>query len=581
MAEAMNYRMNLVIDPKNVIKANRELRAMERYFERIQGRVLQIGRTRMAPEIVLKDRASKGLDNLLAKINRVKSQVINASGNVKVNVRKQIDTVVSVNVRNSTQPVNFNPVVTSLQANTDAVRGLTDALGNLQLGGSGKESNSFLDKALSFATAFTTFGLTMKSIGEIKGKKKRAFDEVFGGNSEETPIQKHNKNSQQKQKKNKRKQNKNRRQNNSNNKRVQNTAQEKQSRKGRLLRKAAAGGDFIETVGNIASSGIKIAKKTWDFGKDLFGGGGNLGIVAGYGNSTTRKSLQSPKTSNKISQDIGSSMAKTTTKTGVASGLLKGAGKRILGPLSLLADASAIAKAEPGKERNQAIGSAVGGGIGATIGGAIGSVIPVAGTLVGSTVGGAVGSFVGEKIGGAVTGITETFKAGGEKVSKWFSNTFSFGKKKKDVVAETKPAPKPAAPAVSAPSAMIANPAPAIPPGPAYGPALPYSHSSSRGSFGPPTIDPARSQAYTAGKQMSPQVVQISPEQMSALSGLLRDIKAERTTNYNLPPGAVQVTVHEEHPVDVEGLILQVGQRLRAELMKASQNRKPAAPMPY
>lgn len=36
MAEAMNYRMNLVIDPKNVIKANRELRAMERYFERIQ-----------------------------------------------------------------------------------------------------------------------------------------------------------------------------------------------------------------------------------------------------------------------------------------------------------------------------------------------------------------------------------------------------------------------------------------------------------------------------------------------------------------------------------------------------------------
>lgn len=74
MAEAMNYRMNLVIDPKNVIKANRELRVMERYFERIQGRVMRIGRTRMAPEIVLKDFASKGLDNLLAKMQRVKSQ---------------------------------------------------------------------------------------------------------------------------------------------------------------------------------------------------------------------------------------------------------------------------------------------------------------------------------------------------------------------------------------------------------------------------------------------------------------------------------------------------------------------------
>lgn len=76
-------------------------------------------------------------------------------------------------------------------------------------------------------------------------------------------------------------------------------------------------------------------------------------------------------------------------------------------------------------------------------------------------------------------------------------------------------------------------------------------------------------------------MVQISPEQMSALTGYLRDSKTEATTNYNLPPGAVQVTVREEHPVDVEGLILQVGQRLRAELMKASQNRKPAAPMPY
>lgn len=89
MAEALNYRMNLVIDPKNVIKANRELRAMERYFERIQGRVLKIGRTRMAPEIVLNDMASKGLDNLLNKINRVKSQIINASGNVNLKVNSQ------------------------------------------------------------------------------------------------------------------------------------------------------------------------------------------------------------------------------------------------------------------------------------------------------------------------------------------------------------------------------------------------------------------------------------------------------------------------------------------------------------
>lgn len=69
MAESLSYRMNLVIDPKNVVKANRELRAMERYFERIEGRVMRIGRTRMAPEIVLKDSASKALDGCWRKSN--------------------------------------------------------------------------------------------------------------------------------------------------------------------------------------------------------------------------------------------------------------------------------------------------------------------------------------------------------------------------------------------------------------------------------------------------------------------------------------------------------------------------------
>ena len=67
---------------------------------------------------------------------------------------------------------------------------------------------------------------------------------------------------------------------------------------------------------------------------------------------------------------------------------------------------------------------------------------------------------------------------------------------------------------------------------------------------------------------------------MSTISGLLMDFKTETTVNYNLPPGAVQVTVHEEHPIDVEGLILLIGQRLRAEFSKAAQNRKPT-PMAY
>lgn len=120
---------------------------------------------------------------------------------------------------------------------------------------------------------------------------------------------------------------------------------------------------------------------------------------------------------------------KNAGKSGLGSGLMKGLGKRVLGPLSYIADATAIASAKPGKERNQAIGSAVGGGIGSTIGGIVGSVIPVAGTMIGSTLGGTVGSFIGEKVGGAITGVSEQFKEGKEKVSRWFSKTFSFGKK--------------------------------------------------------------------------------------------------------------------------------------------------------
>ncbi|GIO93192.1 hypothetical protein [Paenibacillus lactis] len=593
MAEAINYRMNLVIDPKNAIKANRELRAMERYFERIQGRGLRIGRTRMAPEIVLKDRASKGLDNLLAKINRVKSQVINASGNVNMNV----------NVKHSAKPLNFDPLVKALKENTVALKGLADALAKLQLGGGGgaQKPKSKLDHAIDMFGAMKTFGGGAKSVGELRDKTKRVGDAWLGN---DTKANKDSSNSESSYPKESR------------------VERGRRQRKGRGFRTIAAAGDLIETVGNAGTGILGGARDFWKSGSALFGGGSGGGgssapATSGIsaGSSAAAQAVANPGSkaaatpADKIADtgSTGSGAVKGTDNgaasqaakaadpkvaaskvsagaapSKLASGFLKGAGKRILGPLGFLADVNDIAAAKPGKERNQAIGSAVGGGIGATIGGAIGSVIPVAGTLVGSTVGGAVGSFVGEKIGGAINGITKTFKSGGDKVSKWFSNTFSFGKKKKDVVAEAKPAPKPAAPAVSAPSAMIANPAPAIPAGPATprppsAPVLPYSGSS----FGPPAIDPARSQAYAAGKQMTPQMVQISPEQMSALTGYLRDSKTEATTNYNLPPGAVQVTVREEHPVDVEGLILQVGQRLRAELMKASQNRKPAAPMPY
>ncbi|MEJ9221456.1 hypothetical protein P4H46_25080 [Paenibacillus glucanolyticus] len=577
MAEAMNYRMNLVIDPKNVIKANRELRAMERYFERIQGRVMRIGRTRMAPEIVLKDSASKGLDNLLAKMQRVKSQVIQASANVKLNVQKQIDTGVKMDLRAS--GLDFSPVIKALQGNTVAVNQLTATLGSLQFGGGGgsggQKPKSQLDKVVDLFSATKTLGGGVKSFGELPDKTRKIGDAWLG--NQPTDANKGNSNSDTTTE--------------------SRTERGKRQRKGRTWRTIAAAGDLMETVGNAGAGILGGGRDLIKSGSALFGGG-DSGIVP------SSKDAGGSAASH-LAKDVGSgspvanmvpatnSPASNITKgigaSGISSGLMKGLGKRALGPLGYIADAAAIATAKPGKERNQAMGSAVGGGIGSTIGGIVGSVIPVAGTLIGSTLGGTVGSFVGEKVGGAITGISEKFNESKEKVSAWFSKTFSFGKKDEESVKpkEAPKSPPPNSNVAALPAPIIPKPAPAdfnkpLLPNPAlnpmYGSYVPPSHAASMSTFGPPA-SAAQNQAF-AGKPTSPQSVQISPDQMSTISGLLMDFKTETTVNYNLPPGAVQVTVHEEHPVDVEGLILLIGQRLRAEFSKAAQNRKPT-PMAY
>lgn len=572
MAEAMNYRMNLVIDPKNVIKANRELRAMERYFERIQGRVMRIGRTRMAPEIVLKDSASKGLDNLLAKMQRVKSQVIQASANVKLNVQKQVEASVKVDLKAT--GIDYSPMIAALNANTIAVDKLTAALGSLQLGGGGSGSGgqkpkSQLDKVVDLFSATKTFGGGVKSLGELPDKTRKVGDTWLGNQTADA-----NKGNSQ----------------SDNLPNESRTERGRRQRKGRGWRTIAAAGDLVETVGNAGAGILGGTRDLWKSGSALFGGS-DSGIVSGSkdpGGGATASMVKDLGSGNTVanaapSSSPASNISAGTGKSGLGSGLMKGLGKRALGPLSFISDATAIATAKPGKERNQAIGSTVGGGIGSTIGGLVGSVIPVAGTMIGSTLGGTVGSFIGEKVGGAITGIGDKFNEGKETVSKWFSKTFSFGKKDKEA-AQPKETPS-SAPALPAP--IIPKPAPAefskplLPNptlNPTYGPYVPPSHATSMSTLGPPA-SAAQNQAF-AGKPTSPQSVQISPEQMSTISGLLMDFKTETTVNYNLPSGAVQVTVHEEHPIDVEGLILLIGQRLRAEFSKAAQNRKPT-PMAY
>ncbi|WFB57714.1 hypothetical protein [Paenibacillus sp. BR1-192] len=590
MAEAMNYRMNLVIDPKNVIKANRELRAMERYFERIQGRVMRIGRTRMAPEIVLKDSASKGLDNLLAKMQRVKSQVIQASANVKLNVQKQIDTNLNLSVQKQIEAsvqvdlraagLDFSPMIAALNANTIAVDKLTDALGSLQLGGGGSGKKSGWDTALGILGGVITVGATMKNGGQLYGKGTK-MREAWGKDKpgpEPAPRTAPRPNGVRRG---------GGRGSNSNQSTTaapkSEPANKPLTKWGKAFNKAETAGDFIETLGNTGKGAVQLLKDAVGITKGMFGGGASSGIVSGGAASVAKTGAGSDAVKQAADGSTGANAVKNAGKSGLGSGLMKGLGKRALGPLSYIADATAIATAKPGKERNQAIGSTVGGGIGSTIGGLVGSVIPVAGTMIGSTLGGTVGSFIGEKVGGAITGIGDKFNEAKETVSKWFSKTFSFGKKDKEA-AQPKEPPSSAA---ALPAPIIPKPAPTdfskplLPNptlNPTYGPYMPPTHATSMSTLGPP-VSAAQNQAF-AGKPTSPQSVQISPEQMSTISGLLMDFKTETTVNYNLPSGAVQVTVHEEHPIDVEGLILLIGQRLRAEFSKAAQNRKPT-PMAY
>lgn len=611
---------------------------MERYFERIQGRVYKIGRTRMVPEIVLKDSASKGLDALLDKINRVKSQVIQASANVNLNVKQtaananlkkaakvnsnvQQQTVANANASASAL-VDFSPLTQALQVNSEAVLKFTIALGSLKLGGQPKEDkpNSIWDKIKNGFGAAKSIGSGVKNTMEIPEKILAIRDAFQGKTEDKCCCCKNNLTAGVGLGTSARGSGRGRtrgrfgfrRRGEKLNTPTLSTEQvNPATKKGRFRKVVGAAGGLLEGIGSIGSDFIGGFQ---DFGK-LFGGQGDKsGITSTVSKDLSKGSsvaeASTPKVPEKnaaiasapkeLEKSVAESAPKGIGKIGKASGFMKGLGKKLLGPLSFLSDAASIATAAPGKERAKAIGSTVGGGIGSAIGGFFGSVIPGAGTYVGSALGGAAGSWLGEKAGAIASDAGKflgevTSKVGDFIGDKWSKVTdfFSFGKKKepekeKPAIAEPSAAPAaPKAPAVASPTSPALS-SPLMPgafpysfsPMPFAGPltpTMPYGQIPALNAG--PRIQDAVSGAASGGKT-TPQMVQISPEQMTSLSAGLKDFKTETTMNYNLPPGAVQVTVREEHPVDVEGLILQIGQRLRTEFNKATQNRKPPAKAP-
>lgn len=481
MAEALNYRMNLVIDPKNVIKANRELRAMERYFERIQGRVMKIGRTRMAPEIVLNDMASKGLDNLLNKINRVKSQIINASGNVNVKAVSQGSSSANSGAGKA-DPIKAdnNPSIVLLgtavqlntiavNANTTAIAALGSNLASLKLGGEKKEEEpkGFLTNVQNFFGNVKKVGEGLKNVSEAPEAFKK-FKTDFG--ILKGPLQGTTK-----------------------------TEKFKDLAK-KTLNVGKSGGEFLEKFGG--------ASDLLEGGQGLFDQAKSLGMI----NPSEAAGVVPSTASSNAAADAASSIIRPSSVAGAAEeagsglfkNLLKGGAKKLMGPLSYGMDIMNIAQATSGKERAEAIGSTVGGTAGTAIGGAIGSfILPGIGTMVGSQLGSIAGDFIGGKVGGLVSDYgpaimdkaTSAGKYLGEKASevtswisdktgdfgKSFSNFFSFGGKDEPKKTPAKPAevPKPATPPQSTTPVTMTKPLtpmrpfPGLPPGSQvmYGPA--------------------------------------------------------------------------------------------------------------
>lgn len=277
-------------------------------------------------------------------------------------------------------------------------------------------------------------------------------------------------------------------------------------------------------------------------------------------------------------------------------GFAKGA-KRLLGPISMLVDVANVATAPP-EERGRAVGSMIGGTAGTAIGSAIGSVLlPGIGTWVGGAVGGwagsAAGGWIGDKakdignfmssategVGDALSGAADYVSEKTKKITDGISSFFGFGSKKEEKTVS--------AATVAAPSQVPTGPqmAPAyIPPALTMTGPTAYMNSkvgqpTSAGFMGTSMMQNqamalGNGAAQTNGKS-STMTVQISEDQMSSLSGYLKDFKTETTNQIaiNIPPGAVQVTVRE-NAIDYDAVSHQVGQRISDEFRRAMQNRK-------
>ncbi|KLU53184.1 hypothetical protein EL84_12610 [Paenibacillus sp. VT-400] len=539
---------------QSLIKVNNELRTTGRRLEHIYSMAVRISRLRITPTIGLIDKLSPALDRAWAKLNRFRDQMVTASGTVSLEVRQKIE--VAMGKGGASGPT----MAVVIQNN----KNITNATKE-------EDPKSWWDKWIfDPADKINSLFDVFNNVKGIFDKFKKKKEESPASDPTRSPASKCCCCTGGKMGKNRRVRSPNEDGGGSDRGR-------RNYRSGRRSsNRSNRGPSPVPNPVPDTPTPPPDRNRNRGGGRRIRGSG-RLGFADGGLGSLT---------------DM---LAGNGLMDNLSSGFAKGA-KRLLGPISVLADVANVATAPP-EERGRAVGSMIGGTAGTAIGSAIGSVLlPGIGTWVGGAVGGWAGSTAGgwigdkakdignfmssatEGVGDALSGAADYVSEKTKKITDGISGFFGFGSKieEKTVSAAT----------VAAPSPVATGPqmAPAYMP-PALTMTGPTAYMNSK--VGQPTsagfmgTSMMQSQAMALGNgaqtngKSSTMTVQISEDQMSSLSGYLKDFKTETTNQIaiNIPTGAVQVTVRE-NAIDYDAVTKQVGQRITGEFRRAMENRK-------
>ncbi|MEO2214881.1 hypothetical protein ABGV40_28845 [Paenibacillus amylolyticus] len=539
---------------QSLIKVNNELRTTGRRLEHIYSMAVRISRLRITPTIGLIDKLSPALDRAWAKLNSFRDQMVTASGTVSLEVRQKIE--VAMGKGGASGPT----MAVVIQNN----KNITNATKE-------EDPKSWLDKWIfDPADKINSLFDVFNNVKGIFDKFKKKKEESPASDPTRSPASKCCCCTGGKMGKNRRVRSPN----------ADGGGSDRGRRNYRSGRRSSNRSNRGPSpVPNpVPDTPTPPADRNRNRGGGRrIRGSGRLGFADGGLGSLT---------------DM---LAGNGLMDNLSSGFAKGA-KRLLGPISMLADVANVATAPP-EERGRAVGSMIGGTAGTAIGSAIGSVLlPGIGTWVGGAVGGwagsAAGGWIGDKakdignfmssategVGDALSGAADYVSEKTKKITDGISGFFGFGSKKEEKTVS--------AATVAAPSPVATGPqmAPAYIP-PALTMTGPTAYMNSK--VGQPTsagfmgTSMMQSQAMALGNgaqtngKSSTMTVQISEDQMSSLSGYLKDFKTETTNQIaiNIPPGAVQVTVRE-NAIDYDAVSHQVGQRISNEFRRAMQNRK-------